>query len=72
MYMNRRKNKLSKGEFVKKNAPISCEVTLVYNGEEYVPSPWMDGLESTGVVSQSKGRSKSNFLPCVCFSGKST
>ncbi|KAG5039602.1 hypothetical protein JHK85_012078 [Glycine max] len=41
----RRKNKLSKGEFVKKHAPSSCEVTLVYNGEVLVSDPYMDGLD---------------------------
>ncbi|KAK7330535.1 hypothetical protein VNO77_24730 [Canavalia gladiata] len=65
----RRSNKLSKGEFVKKNAPISCEVTLVYNGEVFVSDPYVDGLGSYGPVSHSKSHSKNNFLHCMCFSG---
>ncbi|RDX77171.1 U-box domain-containing protein 36, partial [Mucuna pruriens] len=54
----RRNNKMSKGEFVKKNAPISCEVTVVYNGEVFVSDSYMDGLVSYGVASQSKSHSK--------------
>ncbi|KAK7347061.1 hypothetical protein VNO80_21588 [Phaseolus coccineus] len=65
----RRNNKLSIGEFVKKHAPNTCEVNLVYNGEVFVSDPYMDGLVSYGQASQSKNHSKSNFLPCMCFSG---
>ncbi|MED6218175.1 hypothetical protein PIB30_024500 [Stylosanthes scabra] len=76
---NRRSNKLSKGEFVKKNAPMSCEVTLVCHGEEFIATPYMDQFASKGqvpmpmAVSQSKGHSKSYFFPCAClFTGKCT
>ncbi|RZC10899.1 U-box domain-containing protein 33-like [Glycine soja] len=65
----RRNNKLSKGEFVKKHAPSSCEVTLVYNGEVLVSDPYMDGLVSYGLASQNKSHSKNNFFQCMCFSG---
>ncbi|KAJ1391882.1 Rossmann-like alpha/beta/alpha sandwich fold [Sesbania bispinosa] len=64
----RRNNKLSKGEFVKKNAPKSCDVTLVYNGEVFVSDPYVDDLASA----HSKGHSKNSFLQCMCFSGKSS
>jgi len=63
---------LSIGEFVKKHAPNTCEVTLVYNGEVFVSDPYMDGLVSYGQAFQSKNQSKSNFLHCMCFSGKSS
>ncbi|KAL2321774.1 hypothetical protein Fmac_026153 [Flemingia macrophylla] len=63
----RRNNKLSKGLFVKKNAPKSCKVTLVYNGEVFVSN--LDGLESCGLQSQSKSHCKANFFQCMCFSG---
>ncbi|XP_029127006.1 U-box domain-containing protein 33-like [Cajanus cajan] len=65
----RRNNKLSKGVLVKKNAPKSCKVTLVYNGEVFVSKPYMDGLESCGLESQSKSHSKANIFQCMCFSG---
>ncbi|KAJ1413206.1 Rossmann-like alpha/beta/alpha sandwich fold [Sesbania bispinosa] len=63
----RRNNKLSKGEFVKKNAPKSCDVTLVYNGEVFVSNPYVGDL-----ASHSKGHSKNSFFQCMCFSGKSS
>ncbi|KAK7389119.1 hypothetical protein VNO78_23951 [Psophocarpus tetragonolobus] len=68
----RRNNRLSKGELVKKHAPNSCEVTLVYNSEVFVSDPYMDGLVSYSLTSQSKSHSKNNFFQCMCFSGKST
>ncbi|KAL1371543.1 hypothetical protein HN51_001778 [Arachis hypogaea] len=72
----RRSNKLSRGEFVKKNAPVSCEVTLVCHGEEFVATPYMDRFASKGqvpvpmAVSQSKGHSRNYYFPCASlFSG---
>ncbi|KAH1201555.1 U-box domain-containing protein 36 [Glycine max] len=66
----RRNNKLSKGEFIKKHAPSSCEVTLVYNGKVLVSDPYMNGLVSNGITSQNKSHLKNNFFQCMCFSGK--
>ncbi|KAH1189173.1 hypothetical protein GmHk_20G056995 [Glycine max] len=62
----RHKNKLSKGEFVKKHAPSSSEVTLIYNDEVLVSDPYMDGLVSYGLASQNKIHSK-NFIQCMYF-----
>ncbi|KAF7806040.1 U-box domain-containing protein 36 [Senna tora] len=54
----RRKNKVSEAEFVKKNAPEFCEVTLVYNGRKVVNNQYLQGLESfgSGHVSAGHGR----------------
>ncbi|KAK7265641.1 hypothetical protein RJT34_33263 [Clitoria ternatea] len=62
----RRNNKLCKGVLIKKNAPITCEVSLIYNGEVFVSDPYK---VSNGIGSQSKSPCK-NFFQCMCFSGK--
>lgn len=70
--MNRRNDKLSEGEFLLKNAPKTCDFTLIYNGEVFVSDPYMDGLRSYGLAaSQNKSHSKRNLFQCMCFSGKS-
>ncbi|KAH9720425.1 Usp domain-containing protein [Citrus sinensis] len=73
--------KLSKGEFVKKNAPDYCEVTIVHDGKKVVdgqkvaeaelsrsssPSPSSPGTGRPQV----KGKSRRNLFECVCLSGK--
>ncbi|KAF3437516.1 hypothetical protein FNV43_RR20270 [Rhamnella rubrinervis] len=69
--------KLGKGEVVKKSAPKSCEVTIVYEGKKVE-----DGQKlATEIVHSSlKGsstrrpktsrHSERNFFECSCFSGK--
>lgn len=73
--------KLPKGEFVKKNAPDYCEVTIVHDGKKVVdgqkvaeaelarsssPSPSSPGTGRPQV----KGKSRRNLFECVCLSGK--
>ncbi|KAK4842808.1 hypothetical protein QYF36_000403 [Acer negundo] len=69
------RKKQEKGEFVKKNAPEYCEVTIVHGGKkveegqqvaEVVPSspPSGPGRQKITLPSQR------NFFECVCFSGK--
>ncbi|XP_027368863.1 uncharacterized protein LOC113874848 [Abrus precatorius] len=63
----RRNNKLSKGEFVKKNAPISCEVTLVYDGKVFVSDRYMDGL---GALEETRKTNKFHALAKVSPEGR--
>lgn len=69
--------KLSKGEFVKKNAPEYCEVTIVHEGKKVVDSqkvveaePAHSSSHSSPGRPQVKGRSPRNLFECVCLSGK--
>ncbi|XP_052174582.1 U-box domain-containing protein 52-like [Diospyros lotus] len=69
---------IGKGEFVQKNAPEFCEVTIVCdgkklvekleNGEQLVPSasPRHRRPDSTA-----RPQSERNFFDCICFSAKS-
>ncbi|KAL6997111.1 hypothetical protein U1Q18_007233, partial [Sarracenia purpurea var. burkii] len=59
---------MGKGEFVQKNAPEFCEVTVVYGGEMLA-----DGrrqVPSAHRRSKISRQSERNFFDCVCFSGK--
>ncbi|KAK3227950.1 hypothetical protein Dsin_007812 [Dipteronia sinensis] len=67
--------KQEKGEFVRKNAPEYCEVTIVHGGKkvmegeqvaEEVPSSSPSGPRRQKITLPSQR----NFFECVCFSGK--
>ncbi|GFZ17397.1 glycerol-3-phosphate acyltransferase 6 [Actinidia rufa] len=61
---------IGKGEFVTKNAPDYCEVTIVYegkklvDGQKVVPSALTSDHHTTR-------QSERNFFECICFSAKS-
>ncbi|XP_028765110.1 uncharacterized protein LOC114723121 [Neltuma alba] len=56
------KNKLSRGEIVKQNAPEFCEVALVCVGNEVGKKSHYD------IVSQRRHHSSGRFMSCLCFS----
>ncbi|XP_058754878.1 uncharacterized protein LOC131628030 [Vicia villosa] len=63
-------DKLSEGEFVKKNAPKTCDVTLIYNGNVLVSDACLGEFPYYGSLSQNKDHSKRSFFhQCICFSG---
>ncbi|KAJ4850862.1 hypothetical protein Tsubulata_007096 [Turnera subulata] len=66
------RKKLTKGEFVKKNAPDFCEVTIIHDGKKIA-----DGQQVTEVVPSSSPKRphitdhfEKKFAGCTCFSGK--
>ncbi|TXG50211.1 hypothetical protein EZV62_022735 [Acer yangbiense] len=67
--------KQEKGEFVKKNAPEYCEVTIVHGGKKVVEDQQVAEVVPSSLPS-GPGRQKitlpshRNFFECVCFSGK--
>ncbi|KAH7528407.1 hypothetical protein FEM48_Zijuj05G0069000 [Ziziphus jujuba var. spinosa] len=71
------RKRLGKGETVKKSAPESCEVTIVYNGKKVEDGEKVTELvhnaslqtSSTG-KSEFSRQSERNFFECSCFSGK--
>ncbi|KAI5417092.1 hypothetical protein KIW84_041904, partial [Lathyrus oleraceus] len=66
----RRNDKLSEGEFVKKNAPKTCDVTLIYNSNVFVSDACLGEFPSYDLLSQNKDHSKRSFFhQCICFSG---
>uniref|UniRef100_A0A2C9UKA6 UspA domain-containing protein n=1 Tax=Manihot esculenta TaxID=3983 RepID=A0A2C9UKA6_MANES len=70
------KKKLAKAEFVKKNAPDYCEVTIVPDGKKAVDEQQATELVHPSLPSNparsniSRSNSEKKFLECVCFSGK--
>ncbi|KAK9278020.1 hypothetical protein L1049_027577 [Liquidambar formosana] len=71
----RSKKKLGKAEFVQKNAPDFCEVTIVFEGKklqdgEQVTEQVHPSLASSGRRQEITRNSERNFFECVCFSGK--
>lgn len=66
------------GEYIKKNAPKFCEVTIVCEGkkmvkgemqsEEHFPSS-LRGRRGPEITTQNSER---KFFECICFSGKFT
>ncbi|KAI4343711.1 hypothetical protein L6164_011028 [Bauhinia variegata] len=60
-HSGRLKKTLTKGEFVKKNAPKSCCVTLIYDGNEVMNTRYINILASSG------GQSKSSFFLCSVY-----
>ncbi|GAV64601.1 Usp domain-containing protein, partial [Cephalotus follicularis] len=69
--------KMGKGEFIKKNAPEYCEVTVVYNGKKVVDGEQITELDHSSMASNPQRsevtrHSERNFFECVCFSGKSS
>ncbi|KAH7550518.1 hypothetical protein JRO89_XS13G0206700 [Xanthoceras sorbifolium] len=68
--------KQEKGEFVKKNAPEYCEVTIVHGGKKVLDSQQVMEVVPSLSSPSSPGRqeitrpSQRNFFECVCFSGK--
>lgn len=66
--------KQSKGEFVKRNAPEFCEVTIVFNGQKAIESEGSRDSNQRSVMIGSSGKEVSRhperkFFECVCFSG---
>ncbi|KAK6920644.1 UspA [Dillenia turbinata] len=77
--LSSRRLKRGKAQFVLKNAPDYCEVSIIHNGNKVVnvpietetstpPSPGQ-GAKGSDVSRQSE---KGNFFECVCFSPKFT
>ncbi|XP_018809008.1 U-box domain-containing protein 54-like isoform X2 [Juglans regia] len=77
-YSRRLGKKMAKGEFVKKNAPEFCEVTIIHEGKKVVESQEIEEPACSTDLSSSLGRAEKynthqsdwNFFECVCFSGK--
>nr|XP_027125363.1 U-box domain-containing protein 52-like isoform X1 [Coffea arabica] len=65
-----------KGEYVQKNAPECCEVTIVYNGRRIIngqlhpPESIPSNLVSGDQRPETTHNSERNFFDCICFSGK--
>lgn len=65
-----------KGEYVQKNAPDYCKVTIVYNGRRIINGQLRptDNIPSNLVSSDQRPEttqnSERNFFECICFSGK--
>jgi hypothetical protein len=65
------RKKLAKGEFVKKNAPDYCEVSIIHESKKI-----MDGQHGIEPVSSCPQRpdvirnSEKKFFELACFSGK--
>lgn len=65
--------RMTKGEFVKKNAPEYCEVTIVYEGKKVNECQQEMGLLPSSKVSDlQQRRSGKNLFECVCLSSKSS
>ena len=67
--------KQEKGEFVKKNAPEYCEVTIVHGGKKVVEDQQVTEVVPSSLPSGPRRQkitlpSQRNFFECVCFSGK--
>ncbi|XP_042947528.1 U-box domain-containing protein 33-like isoform X2 [Carya illinoinensis] len=69
--------KMAKGEFVKKNAPEFCEVSIIHEGKKVVESQEIEEPACSTDLASSPGRAENNthqsdwnFFECVCFSGK--
>lgn len=64
---------MATGEFVKKNAPEFCEVTIVYEGKKMDDQRQQEmGLFSSSQDSDCRRRrSGKNLFECVCLSSKS-
>lgn len=65
--------RMATGEFVKKNAPEFCEVTIVYEGKKMDDQRQQEmGLFSSSQDSDCRRRrSGKNLFECVCLSSKS-
>ncbi|KAL8465576.1 hypothetical protein ACS0TY_034891 [Phlomoides rotata] len=64
---------LAKGEYVKKNAPEYCEVTVVNDGKKMKDQQAENKEEmaiSKSKPNQVSRNSEKHFFECVCFSGK--
>ncbi|XP_038709611.1 U-box domain-containing protein 33-like isoform X2 [Tripterygium wilfordii] len=64
--------KLRKGEFVKKNAPDYCEVTIIHGGKKTVDSEQdTEPLQSSSLPrSNKKDNFQRNIFDCACFTGR--
>ncbi|CAI9112726.1 OLC1v1013208C4 [Oldenlandia corymbosa var. corymbosa] len=62
-----------KGEYVQKNAPDFCKVTLVYNGQKVENGPLqpIENFEKRRRPETTPHNFERNFFECMCFSGKS-
>ncbi|KAK2409199.1 hypothetical protein P8452_70773 [Trifolium repens] len=65
----RRNDKLSEGVLVKKNAPKTCDVTLIYNGEVFMSDAFVDQQMPSYCLFSRNNDSKRKFFQCICFSG---
>ncbi|KAK3005673.1 hypothetical protein RJ639_016537 [Escallonia herrerae] len=68
---------LGKAEFLQKNAPDFCEVTIVYDGEKVMDGQvrQVAGCVPSGVAPshrepEIRRQSERNFFDCICFSPK--
>ncbi|KAK2989745.1 hypothetical protein RJ640_030238 [Escallonia rubra] len=68
---------LGKAEFLQKNAPDFCEVTIVYDGEKVMDGQvrQVAGRVPSGVAPshrepEIRRQSERNFFDCICFSPK--
>ncbi|KAF8378232.1 hypothetical protein HHK36_029571 [Tetracentron sinense] len=71
----RSKKGLGKSEFVRKNAPNFCEVTIVFNDRRVMGIQQVPGLEPSSPASSDRRpittrHPEKNFFEWVCFTGK--
>ncbi|KDP31037.1 hypothetical protein JCGZ_11413 [Jatropha curcas] len=69
------RKKLAKGEFVKKNSPESCDVTIVHDSKKVLHNQQTTELVLSSLSSNPRElkinrNSERKFFDCVCFSGK--
>lgn len=67
--------KLGTGEFIQKNAPEFCEVTIVFDGKKVLDGEQVGELVHSSPASshrkpETTRNSERNFFECACFSGK--
>lgn len=79
-FSRRLRRGIGKGEYVRRNAPDFCKVTVICNGksvaERNLISPMLNSFSPSSSHRRSKTRpqitrhNERNFFECACFSGK--